>query len=370
MPTRPNSSLGSTPSSEASAQPPSTASSEKSSPSPLPASSSDQQPQTPTSNNEPTQPSSSNTPAQSPAPFASNTPVQSQPDQSLASMPSDSPAKSQPTVTSNTPVQSSVLVASTSPVQSLAESPTSTSNPLVLLTVTPVSVPTLVVVTIGSSSCPANLASGFVINSQILNQGGQITQSSRPISLSSNGGTFVVDRSSQTPVTQLMTIRTAQYLVGSQTLSAGGPAITFSGTVVSLQSNGSSAVIGGSTQSISAFLAPTPEVVIGSRTVTAGASAITVLETAVSLQTGGSSIVIGGSTQPVTTVAGAETTTGSELGGIIATIGGFGSSGISTSTTTYAQYTGPVQSGGGYNGTMVTGGVARRESSLDILRCG
>jgi len=135
---------------------------------------------------------------------------------------------------------------------------------------------------------------------------------------------------------------------------------------VSLQSDGSSAVIGGSTQPISAFLAPTPEVVIASQTVAAGASAITVLKTALSLQAGGSSIVIGGSTRPVTAVTGARTTVGSELGGIIATIGGFGSTGISTSTTSYAQYAGPVQSGGGYNGTMVTGGVARRERSIWI----
>jgi hypothetical protein len=63
-------------------------------------------------------------------------------------------------------------------------------------------------------------------------------------SLATTGNALVVDG-------------TSQYLIASQTLVAGGPAITVSGTVVSLQSGGQSIVVGSSTEAISSFVGAT-----------------------------------------------------------------------------------------------------------------
>jgi hypothetical protein len=102
---------------------------------------------------------------------------------------------------------------------------------------------------------------------------------------------------------------------------------------------------------------------VGSQTLVDGAPAITISESVVSLHSGGSSVVVGSKTEALSELLGGSTTTVPGIGGIIATIGGFGdlsSASPSTSTTSY------VQAGGsGYNGTMFLG---RGSSSKDVWR--
>lgn len=79
------------------------------------------------------------------------------------------------------------------------------------------------------------------------------------------------------------------YMIGSQSLVPGGPAITVSGTVLSLPSGGSSIVIGGSTQDAGTFFSSEarPEYIVGtSQTLKESASAIVVSGTKVSLVSG------------------------------------------------------------------------------------
>jgi len=152
-------------------------------------------------------------------------------------------------------------------------------------------------------------------------------------------------------------------MVGSQTLAVGGPAITVSGTVVSL--GASSVVIGGSTQPVTALLPLTTsriDYVLAGQTLQAGGKAITASGTVISLMSDGKSVVVAatGTTQTLDASVlkgdGASSTvvmeTGTGIGGIIASVGGF----VSSSTSaTYVQYTGA----GGYNGTMFVGGTGR-----------
>ena len=100
-------------------------------------------------------------------------------------------------------------------------------------------------------------------------------------------------------------VSSAEYLVGTQTLKAGGPAITASGKAISLASGGSIVVVDGITEAFTALL--------GAATPTGNPSATT--------------------------------TPGQGLGGIIASVGGFATP-ITTSEGTAA--------GGGFNGTVFT----------------
>ena len=66
-------------------------------------------------------------------------------------------------------------------------------------------------------------------------------------------------------------------------------------------------MIDGVTQPVSALL-PTPEYVVASQTLIPGGSAITVSRTRVSLESGGSSVVIGGKTEALSILLGPSTT--------------------------------------------------------------
>lgn len=104
-----------------------------------------------------------------------------------------------------------------------------------------------------------------------------------------------------------------EYVIGSQTLVPGGPAIMVSGTPVSLALSASGIIIGGIPEPItltSRHAAPTltlgssimtansaSQYVIGTQTLVPGAPAITVAGTLISLSPMASDIVIGGITQ-------------------------------------------------------------------------
>jgi hypothetical protein len=204
-------------------------------------------------------------------------------------------------------------------------------------------------VTIGSSTITANSASGFVIGSTTLTPGGEVTVGGTTVSLASNGATIAIGSSTQA----LITTPSPTYLIRSQTLSPGGAPITVSGTTYSLESGGSSVVVGGTTQPISALLgSSTPEYIVASvsQTLKAGAPAITVSGTLVSLQGGGSSVVLGESTtEALSAFLGSTTTSG--LAGIIATIGGFETSTIGSTTSSTGVST--------FNGTVFTGNAMK-----------
>jgi hypothetical protein len=93
---------------------------------------------------------------------------------------------------------------------------------------------------------------------------------------------------------------------------------------------------------------------VGSQTLVAGAAAVTISGSVVSLQSGGSSVVVGSKTEALSVLLAGSTTTVKGIGGIIATIGGFGAQSSvrpSTSTTSYGQV-----GGSNYNGTIFLGG--------------
>ncbi|KAK6429310.1 hypothetical protein LTR95_014541 [Oleoguttula sp. CCFEE 5521] len=96
----------------------------------------------------------------------------------------------------------------------------------------------------------------------------------------------------------------SDFVVGSTTIAAGGPAATIGGTTVSVASGGSAVVVNGQT---SAVVAPssTPALVVGGTTLVAGGAAVTVGGTTVALASGGSAVVVNGKTSPLAAGTGA-----------------------------------------------------------------
>ena len=267
----------------------------------------------------------------------------------------------------NPPTTSPSSASNESPVQVLsndlpAPSATSVPNDPPTQLLTSSEDPPPAVVTIGSSTITANSASGFVIASQTLTPGGEITHSGTILSLDPSGSA-VIFGGITTQILTHTTSASAVFIIGSQTLSVGGPAVTASGTTYSMLAGGSSVVVDGGMQPLSGLMAITPEYAVDSQTLVPGGSAIMVSGTPVSLQKGGSSVVVGGQTEALSAFLGPSTTKVS-LGGIIATIGGFASP-ESTSVSTSSSMQVP---GSGYNGTLFFGGAERsRGSSLWVL---
>ena len=235
------------------------------------------------------------------------------------------------------------------------------------------------VLTLGPSIITAGPSSAFTIGSQTLFPGGQITVSGTVLSLFPSGNSIIIGSST----TQLIIPPSPSptYIIGTQTLQPGGPAITVSGTQYSLQPGASSVIIGnpggeGSTAALSALLTPTgtPEFELGSQTLVAGGSALTIQEPVVtsisgsattlsetevvSLESGGASVIVsapggGESTEALSALLGSTTT---RLGQVIQTIGGFGPG--ATSST----------GGSGYNGTVFAGkGLREREGNAWLV---
>lgn len=146
--------------------------------------------------------------------------------------------------------------------------------------------------TFGNSVYTANSASQFVIGSQTLDPGQQITISGTPVSLASSSNIVVIGSSTKsleaaTPTVPpaLLTFdgstytadKASQFVIGSQTLTPGG-VITVSGTVISEAPSGSGLVlIGASTQVLGhppTVGAPTTAAIMtfGGQTYTADAS--------------------------------------------------------------------------------------------------
>jgi uncharacterized protein YodC (DUF2158 family) len=221
------------------------------------------------------------------------------------------------------------------------------------------------VANIAGSTITENSASAFIYGTYTLTPGGQATISGTTYSLATNGKGIAIG----TSTTQLLSVASSptQYVLGTQTLIAGGPAITVSGTVLSLLPGASSVAINGNTQAASVILSASsvPEYLVGTQTLKAGGPAITVSGTVISLANGGSSVLVDGKTEALTALLGAATPTGNPsaietpgqgLGAIIASLGGFATPASTSSTTIgYIGFNGTVFTGGSYSMKRVRG---------------
>jgi hypothetical protein len=256
------------------------------------------------------------------------------------------PTQSPGTSANDPPLQPSSTVGNNPPAQSSGTNP---NDPL----------QQSLIASIAGSTITANSASAFIYGTYTLTPGGQATISGTTYSLATNGAAIAIGTST-TELLSLVSPSPTQYVLGTQTLIPGGSAITVSGTVLSLLPGGSSVVINGNTQAASILLSASsvPEYLVGTQTLKAGGPAITVSGTVISLESGGSSVVVGEKTEALTVLLGAPTPTGNSnaietpgqgLGAIIASLGGFTTPvSTSSSTTGYPGFNGTVFTGGSY----------------------
>lgn len=206
----------------------------------------------------------------------------------------------------------------------------------------------------------------ITIGTQTVSAGGPaITVSNTIISIPSHGSSVIINGTPQpvSVIAPVPTPTTPDLIIGTQTLAAGGPAITISNTIISLASDGSSAVINGTPQPVSVIAPTAPAFRIGSQTLVAGAPAITISDTkgqgAVSLDRAGKSVVVGSKTIAVNSYLGSSATSVVEenVGGFIASVGGFVGPDVPSSPTVLATGTGAVYPSD--NGTVLFLGDAR-----------
>jgi hypothetical protein len=250
-----------------------------------------------------------------------------------------------------------------------------------------------------STTAPA-VVIGTGSAAQTIQPGQVITVSGTPISLAAGGSSVVIAGTTQAVGSSLVIAGSTQALsvvqtpaaafevvfgTGSsaQTLKAGAQAITVSGTMISLVAGGLLVVVDGTTKPVSAVsgaYSTEAALVLGTgsvaQTLKPGGSAITVSGTVISLLVGGSSAVVGGKTvaASVLVAQGAKATVVTEavttgLGGIIASLGGFTSTGTKVETKTGVTNAGQstATSQAGFNGTVFTGvGLGRSEAWMGL----
>jgi len=211
---------------------------------------------------------------------------------------------------------------------------------------------------IGSSTITPNSDLVYVINGQTLSPSGSpVTVGGHHLSLAPYASAIVVDGvtskfapeisiiTPQPALTIDSTIATAiyqpLYLIGGQTLTAGGPALTVSGTTISLNPSASAIIVNGVTSTLTrkaAMETSPPLLTIGMMTLTAtfqslytltghtiisGGTEITGSGTPMWLAHSASPVVVGGSTYALTTDLIISTSATPGLGGyIISGIGG------------------------------------------------
>ena len=207
--------------------------------------------------------------------------------------------------------------------------------------------------TVGSDTITANSASQYVIDGQTLIPGGPaVTMSGTRISLAPSGSQVFVGSStiglvpSLTPPpltfgSQTFTADSASnYIVNGQTLVPGAPAITVSGTPISLAPGATQAIVGGSsTIKLAPGTTPLPltigtrvytadsmsEYIIAGQTLIPGGPAITVSGTPISLGPSATQAVIGSSTidlfpttpSPTLLTVGSDTYTANSAGAYV-----------------------------------------------------
>ena len=182
--------------------------------------------------------------------------------------------------------------------------------------------------TVGGQTITTNDIGQLMVGSQTLRNGGPaIFISGTPVSVAPasqitvDGSTLLISPPSPTIVQQVtigghvMTTNSAgDYMIGSSVLHAGSPAITISGTPVSLDASGSQIIIGSSTVQLAPPVTPMPglqigdhtipyfinsasEVIIaGSKTLSPGGPPVTISNTPISLVSSGDQLLVGSST--------------------------------------------------------------------------
>lgn len=257
---------------------------------------------------------------------------------------------------SGTPVSlgpaASILVIATSTETLRPNSPITAAQPLI---------------TIAGSTYTADAAGDYIIGSQTLRPGAPaITVSGTVISLAPSASDVFIGTSTEIlrpnlPITATLpliniagTTYTADaagnYIIGSQTLIPGGPAIVISGTPISLAPSASDLVIDTSTETLIASHATSfPPItiagktyttnaagnyLIGSQTLTPGARGITVSGTPVFLAPGGADVLVGTSVETLV----AQTTSSAGIGGVI--LSALGGGAAATGTATGMAFTG------------------------------
>lgn len=271
----------------------------------------------------------------------------------------------------------------------------SSQNPAGQSSVT-ASSPPAAILTFGSSTITADKSSNFVLASQTLTPGGEVTVSGTHLSLASDGGYAVLDGTTTqmlatavqaSPPVAVLSFgssaitadESSNFVLASQTLAPGGE-LTISGTHVSLASDGGYVVLDGTTTqmlatatqasshfslmsgSYSADLVPTVEYIVSSQTLRPNGPAITVGGTVISFLPGASNVLVGTSTVALSDLIGVTTTSLANIGGIIATIGGFATDSDPAAATQSATGTGS----GNYNGTMFFGGAAKTNGQRSV----
>ena len=213
--------------------------------------------------------------------------------------------------------------------------------------------PSPAVITLGGSTITANSQSDFIIGSQTLVPGvSPITIAGTLVSLAPEASYLVIGSTTininPVPSPAVLTIggstitanSQSDFVIGTQTLIPGAPAITLSGTPISLAPSASEVVIGGSTIYLSPVASSPPAIItidgsiftanaqsdfiIGTQTLIPGAPAITVSGTPISLASLASDVVIGTSTidlvhAPVITIGGSVYTENAQSDFIIGT---------------------------------------------------
>lgn len=193
-------------------------------------------------------------------------------------------------------------------------------------------VPTLV---LDDVKATPDSSSEYVFNGQTLKAGDSaITISGTPISLASGASALVVGSStsvlvaSHGPAALLTLTAASEYVFGDQTVKPGGPAITVSGTPISLAPKATAVVVGSSTRPVTvvpyqadqtqhqseeilvslltlagatASLNSASEYIIAGQTLKAGGSPITISGTPISLASHATAVVVGSSTSILAT---------------------------------------------------------------------
>jgi len=273
----------------------------------------------------PIPPATSNNPTQ---PFVVNNPPEGNPDPSqpapiLVPIPSNppqaTPVENRPSAgTRNTkpiPAQSQPVV--NEPPSPLQQQPTQNDTPAPAT------------ITLGKSTIVADPSSAFVIDAQTLTPGGGIIYSGTSYSLASNAGALIIGGVS----TQILPVAPppppptsalqVSYAIGTQTLFAGGPAVTYSGTTYSLPTGGASLIVNGSQRPVSSYLAAPTSAASGQAPSASGTAIIVSKIVTASYVLGGSNILAEAGTDPLTKQPGLSSTATPGLGDIIAGIGGF-----------------------------------------------
>ncbi|MCJ1317982.1 hypothetical protein MMC15_003309 [Xylographa vitiligo] len=236
------------------------------------------------------------------------------------------------TISSQTLIPGGPAIIISSTILSLATSATALAIGVVTIPFQPATPLTPPKVTIGNTAYTANSASAFILGTQTLAPGGStIINAGTVLSLAPSAtaiaiGDVTIPLWPPTLLAPRITIGPSVYtaslsaffIIGTRTLQPGGPALTISGTVLSLFSSATALLLAGSTIPLSPPLSTAPpavltlgaatytastnaagNLVIGTQTLVPGGQPLTISGTVLSLFPSGTALLLAGSTIPL-----------------------------------------------------------------------